>query len=381
VSAPAKIAIIGIGATEQGEIPGQTANEIALRAAAAAITDAGAGKSGIDGLVTCQPPLSAERAGLDEDMGQLLGINPAFSSTLHYGACGFSLHLAAMAIISGMATTVLLTYGTNQRSAKANFSVPIGGGANWAAMAGFVHVAGPAAMAARQHMARYGTTEEQLGWISVAQREWAMMNPLAIFRTPLSIQDYLNSPYNVAPLRRHDLTMISDGGTAVLVTTAERAADARSKPVYVLGMAQQTALRNDQNPDRFMRPWISTIAGRVYRSAGVQAADMDIAYLQDATSVWVLQQLEQYGFCKEGEAGPFVADGHTRPGGSLPVNTHGGQLSESYTWNWMHLYEAVRQLRGDCGDRQVPGARLALHAQTHDFFKGAATILSTEASA
>lgn len=381
MSAPANIAIIGIGATEQGEIPGQTANEIALRAAASAIADAGLDKSQIDGLVTCQPPLSAERAGLDEDMGQLLGINPAFSSTLHYGACGFSLHLAAMAISSGMATTVLLTYGTNQRSAKGNFSVPIGGGANWAAMAGFVHVAGPAAMAARQHMARYGTTEEQLGWICVAQREWAMMNPLAIFRTPLSIQDYLGSAYNVEPLRRHDLTMISDGGTAVVVTTAERAADARSKPVYLLGMAQQSALRNDQNPERFMRPWISAIADRVYRSAGVTAGDMDIAYLQDATSVWVLQQLEHYGFCKEGEAGPFLAEGHTRPGGSLPVNTHGGQLSESYTWNWMHLYEAVRQLRGDCGERQVPGARLALHAQTHDFFKGAATILSTEASA
>jgi acetyl-CoA acetyltransferase len=381
VSRPARIAITGIGATEQGEIPGQTANEIALRAAAAAIADAGIDKSVIDGLVTCQPPLSGERAGLDEDMGQLLGINPSFSSTLHYGACGFSLHLAAMAITSGLATTVLLTYGTNQRSARASFSVPIGGGANWAAIDGFVHVAGPAAMAARQHMARYGTTEAQLGAIPVAQREWAAKNPLAIFRTPLSIEDYLASPYTVEPLRRHDLTMVSDGGTAVIVTTADRVRDAPRTPVYLAGLAQQTALRNDQNPDRFMRPWISVIADRVYRAAGVSPGDIDIAYLQDATSVWVLQQLEQYGFCKEGEAGPFVAEGHTRPGGTLPVNTHGGQLSESYTWNWMHLYEAVRQLRGECGDRQVAGARLALHAQTHDFFKGAATILSTEESA
>lgn len=381
MSRPARIAITGIGATEQGEIPGQTANEIALRAAAAAIADAGIDKSVIDGLVTCQPPLSGERAGLDEDMGQLLGINPSFSSTLHYGACGFSLHLAAMAITSGLATTVLLTYGTNQRSARASFSVPIGGGANWAAIDGFVHVAGPAAMAARQHMARYGTTEAQLGAIPVAQREWAAKNPLAIFRTPLSIEDYLASPYTVEPLRRHDLTMVSDGGTAVIVTTADRVRDAPRTPVYLAGLAQQTALRNDQNPDRFMRPWISVIADRVYRAAGVSPGDIDIAYLQDATSVWVLQQLEQYGFCKEGEAGPFVAEGHTRPGGTLPVNTHGGQLSESYTWNWMHLYEAVRQLRGECGDRQVAGARLALHAQTHDFFKGAATILSTEESA
>jgi acetyl-CoA acetyltransferase len=374
------LAIVGIGATEQGEIPGTSANEIAVRAARTALQDAGMDKADIDGLVTCQPPLSAERAGLDEDLGQMLGINPAFSSTLHYGACGFSLHLAAMAITSGLASTVLLTYGTNQRSARGNFGVPIGGGANWAALAGFVHVAGPAAMAARMHMDRYGTTEEQIGWISVAQREWAAMNPLAIFRKPLSITDYLDTPYTVAPLRRHDLTMISDGGTAVVLTTADRAADTPSTPVYITGMAQQTALRNDQNPERFMRPWIGRIAERVYGHAGIGPADIDVAYLQDATSVWVLQQLEQYGFCKPGEAGPFLADGHTRPGGSLPVNTHGGQLSESYTWNWMHLYEAVRQLRGDCGERQVAGARTALHAQTHDFFKGAATILSTEAS-
>lgn len=375
----AKVAIIGVGATEQGEIPGQTANEIALRAAASAIADAGIQKSSIDGLVTCQPPLSSERAGLDEDMGQLLGINPAFSSTLQYGACGFSLHLAAMAIESGLANTVLLTYGTNQRSAKGNFAVPVGGGANWAAMAGFVHVAGPAAMAARQHMDRYGTTEEQIGWISVAQREWAAMNPLAIFRSPLTIDEYLNAPYVVAPLRRHDLTMVSDGGVAVVLTRADRVLDAPQRPVYLRGMAQQSALRNDQNDDRFQRPWMSTIAERVYRAAGIQANEIDVAYLQDATSVWVLQQLEQYGFCEEGDAGAFVAEGNTRPGGSLPVNTHGGQLSESYTWNWMHLYEAVLQLRGVCGDRQVHGAKVALHTQTHDFFKGAATILSTEA--
>ncbi|MFC4944235.1 thiolase C-terminal domain-containing protein [Pseudonocardia sp. GCM10023141] len=377
MSPRARTAIIGVGATEQGEIPGQSANEIAVRAAALALADAGIDKSAVDGLVTCPPPLSAERAGIDDDMGQLLGINPTFSSTLHYGACGFSLHLGAMAIASGLATTVLLTYGTNQRSAKANFGVPIGGGASWAATAGFLHVAGPAAMAAQQHMHRYGTTEEQLGWVAVAQREWAQRNPIAIFRSPLSIEDYLASPYTVAPLRRHDLTMVSDGGTAVVLTSAERARDTRARPVYLLGMAQQSALRNDQNPDRFQRPWMADIADRVYRAAGVGASDIDIAYLQDATSVWVLQQLEQFGFCKPGEAGPFLAEGHTRPGGSLPVNTHGGQLSESYTWNWMHLYEAVRQLRGECGDRQVAGARTALHSQTHDFFKGAATVLST----
>ncbi|MCQ0003827.1 thiolase C-terminal domain-containing protein [Actinomadura madurae] len=120
---------------------------------------------------------------------------------------------------------------------------------------------------------------------------------------------------------------------------------------------------------------------RLYAEAGVTAGDINAAYLQDGTSVWVLQMLEWYGFCGLGEAGPFLAEGHTRPGGSLPVNTHGGQLSESYTHNWMHLYEAVRQLRGECGDRQLDGPELALHAQTHDFWKGAATLLSTRETA
>lgn len=370
-------AIVGVGATEQGEIPGETGNQIAVRAAVEALRDAGVDKSAIDGLVTCKPPRSAENGGIDEDMGFLLGINPAFSTTLEYGACGFSLHIAAMAIQAGLANTVLLTYGSNQRSARANFSTPVGGTADWATLAGFVHVAGPAAMAARRHMALYGTTEEQLGWISVAQREWAMNNPRAIFRKPLTIEDYLAAPYLVAPLRRPDLTMISDGGTAVILTSADRARDFATRPVYLAAMAQQSAMRNDQNPDKVLRPWIADIAKRLYGSAGMRPSDMDLVYLQDATSVWVLQQLEWYGFCGVGEAGPFLAEGHTRPGGSLPVNTNGGQLSEAYMWNWMHLFECVRQLRGDAGDRQIAGAEVALHAQTHDFFKGAATILTT----
>jgi acetyl-CoA acetyltransferase len=372
-----RTAIVGVGATKQGEIPGQSGDEIAVRAAVLAMADAGIDKSQIDGLVTCKPPRARVRTGVDEDIGQLLGINPAFSTTLDYGACGFSLHAAAMAIISGFATTVLLTYGTNQRTARTSFSGPVGGGADWASFAGFVHVAGPAAMAARRHMHLYGTTEEQLGWVSVGQREWAQRNPLAIFRESMTIDQYLAMPYTVAPLRRADLTMISDGGAAVILTSAERANDFKKPPVYVVSMAQQTALRNDQNPDKMMRPWIGDIADRVYSSAGLSANDIDVAYLQDATSVWVLQMLEWYGFCGVGEAGPFLAEGHTRPGGSLPVNTNGGQLSEAYMWNWLHLYEAVRQLRKECGPRQIAKSDVALHAQTHDFFKGAATILST----
>jgi len=369
----AKCAIIGIGATEQGRHPDVHASELAAEAAARAIEDAGIAKSEIDGLVTCQAPFSTRRAGTDEDIGMRLGLNPAFGSTLEYGACAFSLHLAAMAIASGFCNTVLLTYGTAVSSAKGMFG---SGSADWQSLAGLVHIAGPAALAARRHMDLYGTTEEQLGWIAVAQREWAVNNPIAIFREPMSIADYLAAPYMVAPLRRPDLTMVSDGGAAVILTRTERAADYRKKPIYLQSMAQQSAMRNDQNPDKFLRPWMADIARRVYAGAGLGPRDINLVYFQDPCSVWVLQMLEAYGFCGLGEGGPFLAEGHTRPGGSLPLNTNGGQLSECYMWNWMHLYEAVRQLRGECGDRQVGSPEVALHAQTHDFWKGAATILS-----
>jgi acetyl-CoA acetyltransferase len=308
----------------------------------------------------------------------MLGINPAFSSTLEYGAGAFSLHLAAMAIQAGLANTVLLTFGTNQRSSRVVFSHSVGGSKDWSGIIGLAHVAGPAAMAARRHMSLYGTTEEQLGWVSVAQREWAELNPLAIFREPMTIEDYLAQPYLVEPLRRSDLTMISDGGAAVVVTRRDLADDFRPVPVHLAAMAQQSAMRTLQNEDYLMRPWIQDIARRLYASSGLTASDFDLAYLQDATSVWVLQMLEWYGFCGVGEAGPFLAEGHTRRGGSIPVNTNGGQLSEAYMWNWLQLHEAVLQLRGDAGPRQVAGASVALHAQTHDFWKGAATVLTTE---
>jgi acetyl-CoA acetyltransferase len=371
-------AIIGVGTTAQGELPGKSANEIAVEAIALALDDAGLTKDDVDGLITCRN--LHNREGIDEQIGRLAGISPRYSATLDYGTGNFSLHLGVMAIMSGLASTVVLAYGTNQRSARADFGITVGGGADFAAIAGLVHVAGPAAMAFRRHQHHYGTTEEQLGAIAVAQREWAALNPLAIFTKPLSVSDYLAMPYLVEPLRRPDLTMISDGGAALILTTADRARDARRTAVYVRAMAEQTALRADDDPGNLERPWLGEMAARLWRDSGFAPADIDLLYVQDATSVWVLQMLEAYGFCGPGEGGAFAAEGRTRPGGSLPTNTNGGQLSESYMWGWLHLAEAVRQLRGEAGPRQVPGARVALDCSSHDFLKGAASILSTTLS-
>jgi acetyl-CoA acetyltransferase len=370
-----RTAIVGVGTTKQGELPGRSANSIAVEAIELALADAGLTKNDVDGLITCRNLQT--RSGIDEQIGQLMGINPKFSATLDYGTGNFSLHLAVMALMTGLAETIVLAYGTNQRSMRTSFGIAVGGGADMAAVSGVVHVAGPAAMAFRRHQHLYGTTEEQLGWVAVAQREWAQLNPLAIFRTPLTIDDYLASEHVVSPLRRADLTMISDGGAALILTTAARAADRPKPPVYVTAIAEQTALRAEQNPDYLLRPWLGELAQSVWSGSGLGPKDIDALYIQDATSVWVLQMLEAYGFCGPGEAGAFLAEGHTRPGGSLPVNTNGGQLSESYMWGWLHLCEAVRQLRGEAGERQVPGIRTALDCSSHDFLKGAASILST----
>jgi acetyl-CoA acetyltransferase len=375
VNVRGKVAIVGIGHTTQGEHPGKSAEQLNVEAINAALSDAGISKAEVDGLITCK---SIQGGGTDVAVGALLGLNPGYAQSLDYGTCNFSLHLAVMAIMTGMASTIVLSYGANARTGKFDFS----GGrpdAGVSRPAGLFHIAGPAGLAVQRHKHLYGTTDEQFGWIAVSQREWAQRNPLAIFRDPLTMDDYLDTPYMVEPLRRHDITMISDGGVALVVTAKERVSEFRNRPVYVTGMAEHTDLRSYQNNSNLMRPWLQSVATDLWNNTGMGPSDIDVLYIQDPTALWVLQMLEYYGFCGVGEAGPFLAEGHTRPGGGLPLNTHGGQLSESYTWGWMHLCEAVRQLRGEAGDRQVTGAEVALYCSTMSFVKGAASILSTQA--
>ena len=370
----AQVAIVGVGATPQGELRGKSADEIAADAFRLALEDAGIAKDAIDGLITCK---SFGGFGIDTVIGRLVGLNPAYSATLDYGTCNFSLHLAASVVHAGLASTIALMYGTNQRTSGNRFAAPTGSSdvAELTTPYGYFNVAGPAALAFRRHQHLYGTTEEQLGMIAVTERAHAQLNPLAIFREPLTIQDYLASRYIVRPLRRPDICMISDGGACLIVTRSDRAAAFRKAPVYLLGMAQQTGLREYQNQDQLLWPWIRQVAERVYRTAGLSQKDIDVLFIQDPTSVWILQMLEWYGFCGIGEAGPFVAEGRIGRDGDLPLNTNGGQLSEAYMWGWLHLVEAVRQLRGECGPRQVSGAQVAQYCSTMAFQKAASSIL------
>lgn len=372
-----RIAIAGLGVTQQGRLPGRSPDDVAVEAFALALQDTGIAKSEVDGLITCK---SFGGFGIDTGIGRLAGLNPAYSATLDYGTCNFSLHLAASVIQAGLASVVAIVYGTTQSSLGNAFAHPLGAAVDEAEHYGLLNVAGPAAMAFRRYQHLHGVTERQLGHVAVSQRRYAQQNPQAIFRTPLSIDDYLAQPYLVAPLRRADLCMISDGGACLIVSTADRVRDWVQTPVELMGMAQQTGLRDRQNADQWLRPWIAQVAERIYPAAGIARDDVDLLYIQDPCSVWVLQMLEAYGFTGPGEAGAAFEAGAVGWGSPLPVNTNGGQLSEAYMWGFLHLVEAVRQLRGQCGDRQVPGAKIAQYCSTMGFSKAACSILTNQRS-
>ena len=373
MSVSPRVAIVGIGNTVQGELPGLSVEEIAVLAVQEALADAGIDKRDLDGLIACKSP---DGMGGDIAVGELLGLDVRYAQSLDYGTSNFSLHLAAMAISCGMAETIALCYGTNSRTRRARFGQKDKSSYDIARASGLVHIAGPAALALQRHKHLYGTTDEQFGWIAVAQREWAQRNPLAIFRQPMSMADYLDMPYLVEPLRRPDITMISDGGVALIVTTFERARNLRQRPVYVQAISEYACLRGGYNEYTLARPWIAEAAGDIWRTTGLRSEDIDLLYIQDPTAVWVLQMLEYCGFCKVGEGGSFVAEGHTRPSGDLPLNTNGGQLSESYAWGWLHICEATRQLRCAAGERQVDGARTAMYCTSQAFSKAAMSVFS-----
>src|SRR2546425_3282950 len=231
-------------------------------------------------------------------------------------------------------------------------------------------------------MHEFGTTSEQLAEVAVATRRWAQLNPRAIMRDPLTVEDVLASRMISSPLHLLDCCLVTDAGGAVVVTSAERARDCRRKPVYVLGTGEaSTHVMVSQMPD-FARWDAARLAGeRAFAMAGVAPADVDVAMLYDAFTIVPIMALEALGFCKPGEGGPFVAGQRTAPGGAFPMNTNGGGLSYTHTgmYGIFTLIEAVRQLRGECGARQVPGCRAAVWHGPGGMFSAAGTLtVSTE---
>ncbi len=368
MSIKGKTAIAGLGVTAMGKIYGRTATDFAAEAIQLALNDAGLKKEDIDGLLI--------NANMSFEMGPhlqmalgfedlaLINVMNAYGST-----AGTMIQYAAMAIKEGLANVVVLVYADAplkpNKASSSSYSgagiLPMTGMSGLSFAYGSYGANPGYAMAARRHMHLFGTTSEQLGAIAVSQRKWAQMNPWAQMRTPLTIEDYLNSRYIVEPFHLYDCCLVSNGAVAVIMTSAERARSLKQPPVYVLGMGQG-APGDNQRTDR--EPGIYTGAKQsgetALRMAGIRLSDIDICELYDCYTYTVLVTLEDYGFCAKGEGGAFVEDGKLGPGGSLPTNTGGGELSAYYMWGFTPLSEAVVQARGQGGERQVEKHDLVL---------------------
>jgi acetyl-CoA acetyltransferase len=361
MSIKGKCAIVGLGVTAMGKVYGRGASDFAAEAIELALDDAGLKKEDVDGLLINANLSSEMSPRLQMTLGfedlSLLNVMNAYGST-----AGTMIQYASMAIEEGLASVVVLVYADDplkpQQGAGSSY-----GGANVLPMTGMeglrfaygYYGANPGyALAARRHMHLFGTSSEQLGAIAISQRKWAQMNPWAQMRKPLAMEDYLNSRYIVEPFHLYDCCLVSNGGIAVILTSAERARSLKQPPVYVLGMGQAAAGDN-QRTDR--EPGIYTGAKqsgeKALRMAGIDLSDIDICELYDCYTYTVLVTLEDYGFCQKGEGGAFVADGKLGPGGALPTNTGGGELSAYYMWGFTPLSEAVVQARGQGGERQV----------------------------
>ncbi len=361
-----KTAIVGVGESDVGYTPNKTFLQLMAQATDRALTDAGLTKNDIDGFfsagwLTMESIMAAE----------YLGITPRYSDNTLPGGSAFEFHVehAAAAIAAGLCETALICYAETRLSDRKKgmgmnfatgaaqepeeqFETPYG---CWVPIPTY-------ALATQRHMYQYGTTSEQLAEIAVSTRKWAALNPAASLRDPLTIQDVLASPMMCTPLRLRDCCLVSDGGGAAIMTSAARAKDLRKKPLWVLGCGESHTHRSISGmPDLTVTP--AKLSGeRAFRMAGLAPSDIDLLELYDSFTITVLLQLEDLGFCPKGEGGRFVEGQRLAPGGARPTNTSGGGLSYLHTgmFGIFLLIEAAKQLRGECGERQVRDVRTAL---------------------
>jgi acetyl-CoA acetyltransferase len=358
------VAIAGLGITELGKVYGRSSSSLAAEAVRLAAADAGIPLADVDGLLIS--------SGLKQDvnltLAQVLNLGPlgVLSQVHSFGAtAGLMVAQAARAVAEGAATAVACVFADTplqpaRASGEAWGSTTGGGGVapgllGWRLASGVTNPNVMYALCAREHMSRYGTTSEQFAEIAVAQRAWAAGNPLAAMREPMTVAAHQSSRVIAEPLRLLDCCLVSNGAIAVLVTSAERAADLRRPPVHVWGWGQAHRPRELRSG----ADWgVVTPAARsgpaAMRMAGIGVDDVDVCELYDCYTYTVLVTLEDYGFCEKGEGGDYVADGRLAPGGKLACNTGGGQLSGYYMWGMTPLSEAVIQGRGDGGERQAP---------------------------
>jgi acetyl-CoA acetyltransferase len=371
--------VAGLGLTEMGPIYGRTAADFAAEAVRLAVADAGLRLGDVDGLLTSNGTSGGVGLGLQRDLGlfdlRLLSEMQGFGST-----AASMVQFAALAVQSGMAEVVACVfadaplrpgrsagevYGNRRRADsgldRATATPPPTGWGGLLTATGVVGANTMYALAARRHMLRYGTTTEDFGAVAVAQRAWAVDNPHAQMRQPITLDDHRKSRWIADPFRKLDCCLVSNGGVCVVVTSEARATGLAQPPVHVLGWGQCHPGRLfDRDPNFGLVTGAARSGPAALAMAGVTVDDVEVAELYDCYTYTVLVSLEDYGFCPKGEGGPFVSSGGIGPGGKLKLNTGGGQLSSYYMWGMTPLSEAVIQVRGQGGARQVRPHDLAL---------------------
>jgi len=361
--------IVGVGLSDYPKAPHLDLYQHHALAMQRALADCGIAKSEIDGYMCAGYETAISDAA---SMAEYLGIDHRYIDGTMVGGSSFEFYMqhAAAAIRDGLCDTILVTYGSDQLT---NMGRMLGTGGFYGANSR-VHGAmqydapygnslvGGYAMAARRHMHEFGTTSEQLAEISVAARGHAALNPDAMYRDPLTIEDVVNSRMIADPLHKFDCCVISDGGGALILTTAERAADLAKPPVYILGAAAGMTHWNIGQMGDYTTTAAAKCAPVAFGQAGVTPADIDTVQIYDSFTITVLLLLEDLGFCPKGEGGRLVEGGTLQLGGKLPLNTDGGGLSACHPGmrGIFLLVEATRQLRGEAGDAQVPDCELAL---------------------
>jgi acetyl-CoA acetyltransferase len=379
-------AIAGVGHAGLGQANGYSEMEILVQAAQRAVADAGLTMRDIDGICTASVAAPMWAMPVIEH----LGIRPSFVDSTMLGGSSFVAHLlpALHALASGQCNAVLVCYGSTQRTSTVNraeisrvrknldpqpYETPY---APLAPLSSY-------ALAAARHMHQYGTTREQLAEVALAASRWAQLNPEAQRRNPITLEQILAAPMVSDPLTVRDCCLVTDGAGAYVLTRADRARDLPHPPVYVLGNATAVWHRQISAMHDLTVTAAQESGRRAFAMAGCTPADIDVVELYDAFTINPILFLEDLGFCKKGEGGAFVSGGRIAPGGALPVNTNGGGLCCVHPgmYGVFITIEAVRQLRGDCGERQVQGAQLALvHGNGGTLSSQSTAILGTQAT-
>lgn len=359
-------AIAGVAESRLGVVPDSTVMTLQAEAMVKALEEAGLEKSDVDAVFS-----SGNWGRLPQlQVAEYLGINPVYSDNTSVGGASFEFHLghAAAAIQAGLCKVAIILYGSTQRSRRERriFEAHTDLGYQYETPYGLPIPVGAYALAASRHMALYGTTSQQLAELAVSTRAWASLNPAAYRREKLTVDEVLDSGMIASPLHRLDCCLVTDGGGCVVVVSPDLAKSLPKPPIWLLGQGESHShAQISEMPDLTITPAAES-GKRAFAMAGIKHSDLDVVEIYDSFTITVLLTLESLGFCNPGDGGEFISGNRTAPGGEFPLNTNGGGLSYCHPGQYgiFLLIESVRQLRGECGERQVNNATLALASGT-----------------